>query len=167
MKEINLDNKKGGKMKTHLFCLISSMLLVVNFSYAASKITISNKAFVTKVIQKENGTMIKKLEPAKRVTPGELITYEISYKNPGAEPASNLVIKNPIPKSTVYHSAEGKFEVSVDGGKSFGILKKLKVSENGKLRAALNKDVTHVLWKLNKPLQPYAEGKVKFITRLL
>ncbi len=61
---------------------------------------------------------------AARVTPGDRIVYQLSYRNSGREPARDLVIANPVPANMAYAgAAEGSAEpeLSVDGTR-FGSL---------------------------------------------
>ncbi len=161
-----MKTKRRKIMKKQIICMLSTFVMFTNVAYGASKIKLINEAFVTKYEKKDSGTVAKKLLPAKRVVPGDLVTYVISYENTGDEAASKVVIKNPIPNNSQYHSSQGNSQVSVDGGKSFGLLKKLSIKENGKLRAASERDVTHVKWNILKPLQAKAQGQVTFMTRL-
>ncbi len=161
-----MKTKRRKIMKKTIICMLSTFVLFTNVAYGASTIKLINEAFVTKYERKDSGTVAKTLVPAKRVVPGDLVTYVISYENTGDEAASKVVIKNPIPTNSSYHSAEGNSLVSVDGGKNFGFLEKLSVQENGKTRAASEKDVTHVKWDISKPLQAKAQGQVTFMTRL-
>jgi len=168
-KKINRIKKpfRGEIMKKQILYILSTLVLSTNIAYGSSKIKLINTAFVTKYEKKDSGTVVKKLVPVKKVVPGDLVTYVISYENTGDEAASKIIINNPIPTNTAYHSAQGDFLVSVDGGKSFGVLNKLSVSEDGKLRSAKGSDVTHVKWNILKPLQAKAQGRVTFVTRLL
>jgi uncharacterized repeat protein (TIGR01451 family) len=110
----------------------------------------------------------RKLVPAARVAPGSEITYVITYRNTGDKPAEKAVITNPVPKELIYKGgsaagAQSKFEVSVDGGSTFGALPSLKVAgAGGKQRPATAADVTHLRWTLLKPVPPGKEGTVRY-----
>ncbi|HUP92612.1 MAG TPA: hypothetical protein VM074_10230 [Solimonas sp.] len=106
--------------------------------------------------------------PAAKVVPGDEVLYVITYKNVGAKPADDVVVANPLAPELQYKAgsatgANATAEVSVDGGKTFGELGQLTVaSADGKRRAALAGDVTHVRWRLKSSIKPEQQGEVSF-----
>lgn len=137
-----------------------------------AKIQIHNEAYVEKTKKVKKGKVFKEvkvIEKAGKVIPGEDVIFVITYKNAGKESATDVVITNPVPKHTSFKSSETEnnedFQVSVDNGKKYGELKKLKVKEivnkKSMRRRALAKDVTHVRFRLTKALAPNESGKVK------
>lgn len=144
-----------------------SILFLVNAFYAQAKsIDIKNEAFVEKEEKAKDGKIVKKLVPATTVVPGNEVIFVITYKNVGKEAATDIVVTNPIPKNMTYKATESEkealAELSVDGGKTYAELSKLKVMDKlRKQRPALPEDVTHVRWKVTGATQPNQEGKVK------
>ena len=144
--------------------LLLSMSLVAS---AKGNLELVNKAFVEREEVAKDGSKQKVLGPATKVVPGEEVLFVITYRNKGAEPATDIVITNPIPKNMTYRSAESDrkdlvSEVSVDGGKKFGDLASLKASDKlRKNRPALPSDVTHVRWVTKVAMKPNEEGKVQ------
>ena len=138
------------------------------------KIQVHREDYVEKIKTKKNGKVVKVIENAVKVAPGQDVTFKIVYKNTGSQPAKDVVIKNPVPKHTVFKSGKttsgDPLEVSVDNGKKYGALKDLKVREKinnrTKRRAALAKDVTHVRVRLTKALKPNESGELKIRTTL-
>lgn len=136
------------------------------FALQAKSIDLKNEAFKEIEEVSKDGKKVKKMVPAKSVVPGEVVIYVITYKNVGKEAATDIVVANPIPKNMTYKAAESEAkanaEVSVDGGKVFGELEKLKITDKlRKTRPALASDVTHVRWKVAGAVQPNATGIVK------
>ena len=134
--------------------------------HAKGTVDLKNEAFLEKEEAKKDGTKIKKMVPATTVLPGEEVIFVITYKNVGKEAATDVVVTNPIPKNMTYKTAEAEVnaapEVSVDGGKAYGELAKLKVKDKlRKFRPALPADVTHVRWKVAGAVAPSSEGKVR------
>ncbi|HEX7711195.1 MAG TPA: hypothetical protein VF418_09680 [Sphingomonadaceae bacterium] len=88
----------------------------------------------------------------KSVVPGDTLVFITDYTNSGQAPVSDFVIVNPVPKSVKLSSqSAGHVEVSVDGGKHFGMLSTLTVPDaNGALRAATADDVTHLRWTITR-----------------
>lgn len=116
----------------------------------------------------KDGKLRKQTVPAARVVPGTEVTYVITYRNKGAQPAEKVVINNPVPPELSYQgsSASGpgtKFEVSVDGGATYGVLPSLRVTgADGRPRPAQPADVTHLRWTLARAVMPGAEGTVRY-----
>lgn len=113
----------------------------------------------------ENGTTKEVLEEPNQVLPGDKLLFTTRYSNGGAQPATDFVITNPLPAAVKLARANG-FEVSVDGGKSFGALAALKVAgADGKPRAAELGDVTHVRWRFAS-IAPGASGQVSYFAEV-
>ena len=128
---------------------------------------------VQTVVQKEQvevdeaGNKKTVLVDADKVVPGEHVVYTITFRNIGDEPAENVVITNPIDANLTYieGSAFGPgmdIQFSVDGGKTFGSLDALKVTEDGTERPAEAKDVTHIRWVMHEDLAAGAQGNARF-----
>ena len=104
----------------------------------------------------------------KSVAPGTAVIFTNYYTYSGDKPATDVVIKNPVPEHMSYldGTAEGKntkIEFSVDQGKTYATADKLKVkSADGKERRAAAADYTHIRWTIEKPLQNGAKGSVSF-----
>jgi len=112
---------------------------------------------------------VKRVDATKtKVLPGETVIYTNYYTYNGDKPATDVVIKNPVPEHMVYldGSAEGKgarIEFSVDKGKTYTTADKAKVrSANGKERRATAADYTNIRWTLESPLQKGGKGGVSF-----
>lgn len=153
-------------MKQKINLVLSILFLVSGLNAQAKSIDIKNEAFVEKEEKAKDGKIIKKLVPATTVVPGSEVIFVITYKNIGKEAATDVVVTNPIPKNMTYKAAESEkeavTELSVDGGKVYSELSKLKVMDKlRKQRPALPEDVTHVRWKVTGSIPPNQEGKVK------
>jgi uncharacterized repeat protein (TIGR01451 family) len=89
-----------------------------------------------------------KLVAPEGVVPGDTLVFITNYQNAGAGAVNNFVIVNPLPKSVKLSAdSAAHVEVSVDGGKHWGMLSQLTVADaNGTPRAATADDVTHLRW---------------------
>lgn len=131
-------------------------------------LTLKAEAFREVEVTGKGGKKEKQLQTITRALPGQEVIYVISYKNSGSKPAESVVVSNPVPEGLVYQpgSAQGagtRIDVSVDGGKQFGLLEALRVKGvDGQMRAAKADDVTHVRWTLVDVVKPGAEGKVTY-----
>lgn len=116
----------------------------------------------------EKGKKQKKTVPATKIVPGSEVTYVITYRNEGAQPAEKVVITNPVPPELAYKggsaSTKGaRFEVSVDGGATYGALPSLRVTgADGQPRPAQPGDVTHLRWVLAGAVPPGRQGSVSY-----
>lgn len=144
-----------------------TLLFFLNaFALQAKSIDLKNEAFIEKEDVAKDGKKSKKLVPATNVVPGEEVIFVITYRNIGKEAATDIVVTNPIPKNMTFKAAEAeasaRSEVSIDGGKAYGDLANLKVTDKlRKQRPALPADVTHVRWKVAGAVQPNAQGKLR------
>jgi uncharacterized repeat protein (TIGR01451 family) len=131
---------------------------------AATPLQLSSDVFVERTISRDDGTKTMVLEKPKMVTPGDNLVFVVKYKNVSAATANNFVVTNPLPPAVTFDgTSDGLEVVSIDGGKSWGILGNLRIAkENGATRAAQRSDVTHIKWNLNQPLTAGAEGKLIF-----
>jgi len=139
-------------------------LLAPAAAFAADNVALDSKVFVERTATDASGKVQTMLEPPKLVTPGDRLLFVLTYKNVGAQPASNFVVTNPIPNAVAYAGTDGiQPVVSVDGGKSWGPLATLKVKQpDGTLRAAQPGDVTHVRWTLATAIPAGQGGKLSF-----
>lgn len=153
--------------------LIAPLCLSLLLAAPAPAVAQNTLELTTQVLQEietrgKDGKSRKQMVPATKVVPGTEVTYVITYRNNGAQPAEKVVINNPVPRELSYrgNSAAGKnakFEVSVDGGATYGVLPSLRVTgADGKPRPAQPADVTHLRWTLARAVPPGAEGTVRY-----
>lgn len=133
-------------------------------AFAATPLQLNSDVFVERQVVGSDGSKTVVLEKPNMVTPGDSLVFVVRYKNIGGSSASNFVVTNPIPAAIVFNgTSDGLEVVSVDDGKSWGILSGQRVAMNdGKTRPALTSDVTHIKWNLNQTLTAGAEGKLIF-----
>jgi uncharacterized repeat protein (TIGR01451 family) len=131
---------------------------------AGKDVILASNVFVERVKQDPTGKRATVLEPPRVVTPGDKLVFELSYRNRGAEPASDFVVTNPIPDAVAFDGTESEFGVvSTDGGYSWGKLAALKVKQaDGTLRPAQPSDVTHVRWTFTRAIAAGEAGKLSF-----
>ena len=112
-----------------------------------------------------NGQTSETLEEPNQVLPGDKLVFTTRYTNGCAQPATDFVVTNPLP-APVKLAKVDSFEVSVDGGKTFGTLAALKAAgADGQPRAAELGDVTHVRWRVAS-IAPGASGEVKYFAEV-
>lgn len=129
---------------------------------AASPVSLKGDVKLEKSVTENGVSSIQLLEP-KVVVPGDRLLFTTRYQNDGAAAVTNFVVTNPLPSAVVLAGdGETNAEVSVDGGKTWGGLGTLKVSDGqGGQRAAATGDVTHVRWTIAQ-IAPGASGEVEY-----
>jgi uncharacterized repeat protein (TIGR01451 family) len=123
----------------------------------------------SEIVEKNaQGKEVIKRVPAAKVVPGDEVIYTTRFKYNGEDPATDIVITNPIPQFTQYRigSASGDntvIQYSVNNGQSFHSTDQLKVQdETGKEKAAEAEDYTDIRWTYRGQLEKGDEGMVEF-----
>jgi uncharacterized repeat protein (TIGR01451 family) len=122
----------------------------------------------------EKGEMVKKRVEAAttKTVPGDTVIFTTYYTNQGKQPATAVVITNPIDEHMAYveHSAEGsntRIEFSTDGGKTYNSPEKLTVrNAQGLVRPARAEEFTHIKWTMTGPLSAGGSGSVSFKAKI-
>lgn len=138
------------------------MLIAVPMARAQGQpaVSLSGDVMVMRTIE-EDGSSKTVLEPPNQVIPGDRLVFSTRYTNTSAEPVDDFVVTNPLP-AAVALAEDGSFEVSVDGGKTFGPLASLSFTlEDGATRPAELADVTHVRWTIAR-LAPGEQGSLSY-----
>jgi len=162
-------------MKTVVQAAIVVLLLMPAAAFAQkSAIQLKSAAEVDVTEKNAKGEMETKRKDVSqaKVIPGDVVIFTTTYTNTGKDPATGVVVTNPVPEHMVFvaGSAEGKdcrIEFSADNGKTFASADKLTVTaKDGKVRSAGAEDITNIRWTLLKPLAPGAAGSAAFRARL-
>lgn len=114
----------------------------------------------TEVVVEENGKQVRKLVQTDFITPNATLVYQIEYINAGDEPATGVVIDNPVPNTTTYIGdtawGEGaEIVFSVDGGKTYAkptlLTVEITLADGSKQKRTATPDqYTHIRWTINK-----------------
>ncbi|GAA4219091.1 hypothetical protein GCM10022253_20650 [Sphingomonas endophytica] len=123
---------------------------------AAGPLQVTSQVMVEAKQRAADGTTRIALVPAQRVVPGDRVVFTLAYRNTGTQPLADLVFDNPVPRGVAYRAPAPNSpapELSVDG-RRYGTL--------AQLGAAGPDAVTHVRWRLARPLAPGASGTFAF-----
>jgi len=150
-------------MKKTIAYLFSMMFA----AWVQADVQLENKAFKVVTVTSENGAKTQQWQTPDKMLPGDIVGYQISFSNPDAEAAENIVIANPIPENTSYVAGSAKgmgtsITFSVDGGKNYAQPEQLFVEKDGEKVQASAADYSHVRWQLNQPLAAGANGSVQY-----
>ena len=149
-------------MRTLFFLLLAA--LMPGQALAANQVALDNHVFVERVSTDAQGKQRILLEEPKVVVPGDRLVFVLNYRNAGAQPADKFVITNPLPSAVRFADAgDTRPQVSVDGGKQWGLLADLSIPmTDGTRRAAQPADVTHIRWAFQNPIPVGGTGKLMF-----
>lgn len=149
-----------------LSALLAGFALAAHAADGAIKVT--SLAEIDVVTVGKDGKKSVKRGPAATAVPGTEVIFSNVFENVSSKAATGIVINNPVPNNTAYKSgsAMGKDTVitfSADGGKTFDVESKLTVmGADGKKRAAVAGDYTHIRWAYQGQLPPGKSGDVSF-----
>lgn len=140
--------------------VISSALTIGTPAQAQNNVTLQADVKLIRMVD-DNGATRETLEEPSKVVPGDSLVFRTAYNNDTGTAADNVVVTNPLP-AAVKLAKDGDFEVSVDGGNTFGPLTTRRISDaQGSTRAASLDDVTHVRWTL-KSVGPGENGQFEY-----
>lgn len=157
----------GGAMMPRLaICLF--LLMAATAACATGPLQIQNDIFVERLERTSDGKMRVRLEEPEKVRPGDNLVFVLRYKNADHAPRSGLIITNPLPRAVAYAgSHDGASQVSVDDGRHWGHLDRLRIAlPGGKSRAAVPEDVTHIRWNIAQSVPAGGEGKFIYRARV-
>ncbi|WP_379923288.1 hypothetical protein [Erythrobacter sp. R86502] len=116
----------------------------------------------TVVVDADGKERVELVQPT-TIVPGAKLVFGTDYTSKSAEVVNNFVVTNPLPQAVrLAPDADPALMVSVDGGKTFGALAALSVTNSdGTTRPAAHADVTHVRWVLAS-IAPGQSGRLTY-----
>ncbi len=130
---------------TRLACIFALAAPVV--AAATPLVALDSDVFVERVVPSKG----RMLQPASTLRRGDRVVYVVSWYRMGGQ--GGFTVTNPLPRQVYFQaSADGREEVSIDGGRNWGKLDELRLGT----RSATPEDVTHVRWKV--PASEAAKG---------
>ena len=154
----------------------NALALAAFLAVGAQSAAAQGTGALTSKIELEKSTPSSDGRPARKtyvapdvVVPGDRVRVALFFTNNGAGPAAGVNLVNPIPEGLMFDGTADTagFEVSTDGGKTFGALAALTVSVDGAAaRPATAADVTHVRWQWPDAIAPGQSRSVAFFGRV-
>ena len=135
------------------FVVLTGALCLAAPAIAAPLIALDSAVYVEKVAPGKGRT----LQPAARLNRGDRVVYVVSWYRMGGSGA--FTVTNPLPRSVYYQgSADGSEEVSLDGGRTWGKLDRMRIGT----RLATPEDVTHVRWHVAATEAARGTGEITY-----
>lgn len=171
-----------------LTLMVTTILLLsfsIAFSQPLAQPDVKVEMMAKKVISTEkvvDGKQVieESFETAEGAFPGDIIQYDMVYRNEGDGEAKALQLLGRIPEDTFYLGdtvtilADAEIKYSIDKGGSFH-LPPLKYTVVEKDENGIEKEVekiatpdmyTHIQWNLNRPLMPEEELTVSYRVKI-
>lgn len=140
------------RIAAKLACTLALTAPVV--ATAASPLVALDSAVYVERVVPQKGRM---LQPASTLRRGDRVVYVVSWYRMGGQ--GGFTVTNPLPKKVYYQgSADGREEVSIDGGRSWGRLESMRVGN----RMATPEDVTHVRWRVPASEAARGSGQITY-----
>lgn len=140
------------RIAAKLACALALSAPVV--ATAASPLVALDSAVYVERVVPQKGRM---LQPASTLRRGDRVVYVVSWYRMGGQ--GGFTVTNPLPKKVYYQgSADGREEVSIDGGRSWGRLESMRVGN----RLATPEDVTHVRWRVPASEAARGSGQITY-----
>jgi len=138
--------------------LLLVALFVSTQALAAPQMTIESRIEERQVVVVAGREEVRYVSTA-ATTPGSVLRFTLAYRNAGDEPATEVILDNPIPPGTTYLGGSalatdgGQIEFSVDGGKNYRdptLLTTEITLPNGtrETHRASPEQYTHIRWRL-------------------
>lgn len=143
-----------------ILAMIFATLSPLSIAHAQETVSLTGDVKVVRTVE-DNGVTRDVVEEPAKVVPGDHLVFSTSYSNDTGQPVDAFVITNPLPEGIAL-ARDGDFEVSIDGGKSWGSLAMLSIRDDaGATRQATLDDVTQIRWILPR-LAVGAAGTVSY-----
>ena len=158
--------------RSFVFRFLAVAVLVFSLlAVAKTQVRLELSSYKVTTYTDEQGHKLERLEPALKVSPGDVLEWRLRAVNTSGQRLKNVALVIPIPPQTYYLEGtaaplkikRGKQEVvvlpefSYDGGKHYGrppLYKEVTVEENGKKVVkkvqVAPEEYTHVRWVLSE-----------------
>ena len=137
-------------MRRLAFATLASCLAAALTTPAVAQgtVALTSAVFVERLGHTGDGRIERLVEPATHFTRGDTVVLIVEWRaQPGGK---GFAVSSPIPATLAYEgsSRDGE-EISVDGGRHWGTLGTLTISDGYGVRLASPEDVTNVRWPIS------------------
>jgi len=108
---------------------------------------VSRAVYVERTATMPGGERVRTIEPAEDLRPGDKVVLMVEWRGGhGGEP---VTISSAVPRALAFQrSSADAFEISIDGGRSWGRLGAMRIADDDGYRLASPEDVTHLRWRI-------------------
>ncbi|WP_379547075.1 hypothetical protein ACFCW2_13315 [Qipengyuania sp. DSG2-2] len=107
--------------------------------------------------QTVDGRQVRALQPATSLRKGDRVVLMLHWRAPGR--GDDFVVSSQVPRDLAFRRSGGQdAKVSIDGGRTWGTLDRLRVGN----RRATPEDVTHLRWHVSDAEAALGRGSVSF-----
>lgn len=131
-------------------------------------IEVSTSAAIMESRTQADGVETRRLVPATDISEGQVVYYTLTIRNPGSQPAHDVVVTKPVPANTRYIpgsavAPNATVTFSIDGGVTFAPARNLlDPGEPRSARPVAPERYTHIRWQMRYPLAPGAVAYARF-----
>ncbi len=150
------------------FAVLLCLALLAVQPLAAAPLESRMDAFVVKRDKDGKET----LKPGAAVVPGDVLEYQLVYRNAGKQALNGIEVTGPVPAKTQFVPGSARPEgarevlVSIDGGKTFEPepVKRVRRLPNGREETYVvpPEEYTHLRWRLGGALAAGAEKRFRY-----
>ncbi len=150
-------NRSGGELVTHLGRAALSAIILAMPVTAQGNVELMRQVYVER---QDDGSSNRVVALADRLSSGDMVVLVIKWQADGDRGFS---VSSPLPATLSYHKSSRDDQlVSVDSGRSFGVLDTLKVRTATGARSATPEDVTHLRWHVPARVARAGSGQLTY-----
>lgn len=129
--------------------VIGSLACFAASSLAAQSVSgISRAVYVERTATTSDGERVRTIEPAENLRPGDKVVLIVEWR--GRRSGDPVTVSSAIPRALAFQrSSSDALEVSIDGGRTWGRLGRMRIIDRDGSRLASPEDVTHLRWRFN------------------
>jgi len=129
---------------------------------AQQGVQLQSAVFVERLGHSNSGRIERRIEPAGTLKRGDRLVLMVEWQGrPGS--GRSFAVTSPIPRTIAFERAShDSMEVSVDGGRSWGKLGGITLSDRHGARLASPEDVTHLRWRVTPGEAERGHGRITY-----
>lgn len=146
--------------KTVLSALLAGIIAAP--ALAGQRVELQSAVFIERIGQTADGRIERRIEPANILKRGDRLVLIVEWEGKPSN-ARSFAVTSSIPRTLAFQrTSEAGTEVSVDGGRHWGTLDRLKLNDRNGVRAASPEDVTHLRWHITSDEAERGIGRVTY-----
>ncbi|MCP5396956.1 MAG: hypothetical protein H6918_09550 [Sphingomonadaceae bacterium] len=123
---------------------------------ASEQVALSRAVFLETATSTPSGRM-RSIAPAESVSRGDKVILVVEWRAPTH--SKGFTVSSPVPAHLTYaRSSDDSVEVSVDGGRNWGLLDSTRMGS----RKATPEDVTHLRWRIPAHKARSGSGRITY-----